>query len=185
MATRAIGFAASFSPSSSLTRKPMVIVKVVNSRRTVACSAIQETATSAVATEAKERSLAETEAAAKPKPKPKAAEVPLHQLMEEEVIPALRSTLEAQKDITNIELSFHDNTLEGSFQQKGTPYSFWAFFPDGNLTGPKGFSISSFGAKASTVEPFIVDEKKPTSKHVVFWVEKRLAAQGILPVWTE
>ncbi|KAF5746226.1 hypothetical protein HS088_TW06G00394 [Tripterygium wilfordii] len=38
---------------------------------------------------------------------------------------------------------------------------------------------------ASTVEPFLIDEKKTTSQHVVFWVEKRLAAQGIIPVCKE
>nr|KAJ0186807.1 hypothetical protein LSAT_V11C900461670 [Lactuca sativa] len=75
--------------------------------------------------------------------------------------------------------------LEGSFMKKGIPYSFWALFPDGNITGPKGFSISSYGSTASNVEPFLVDEKKVTSKLLVFWVEKRLAAQGIIPVWTD
>ncbi|KAK6163922.1 hypothetical protein DH2020_000786 [Rehmannia glutinosa] len=49
----------------------------------------------------------------------------------------------------------------------------------------KGFSISSYGSGVSTVEPFLVDEKKPTAKHVVFWVEKRLAAQGVIPVWRD
>ena len=51
--------------------------------------------------------------------------------------------------------------------------------------GPKGFSLSSYGSEASTVEPFLIDEKKITAKHVVFWVEKRLAAQGIIPVWKD
>lgn len=53
----------------------------------------------------------------------------------------------------------------------------------GMHAGPKGFSLSSYGSGASTVEPFLVDEKKITAKHIVFWVEKRLAAQGIIPVW--
>ena len=51
--------------------------------------------------------------------------------------------------------------------------------------GPKGFSLSSYGQRASTVEPFLIDEKKITGKHIVFWVEKRLAAQGIIPVWKD
>ncbi|CAM8984931.1 unnamed protein product [Rhodiola kirilowii] len=192
MATRGIGFVASSSSSSYFSPKmkpssspQMVIVQMAKSNRIVACSAIQGTAASAVATETKETKPVETEAAAKPKAKPKVEEKPLPQMMEEDVIPALKSILEAQKDITDIELSFQDNKLEGSFQQNGTPHSFWAFFPDGSLIGPKGFSISSFGSPASTVEPFLVDEKKPTSNLVVFWIEKRLAAQGILPVWTE
>jgi hypothetical protein len=55
----------------------------------------------------------------------------------------------------------------------------------GKRAGPKGFSLSSYGSGASTVEPFLIDEKKITGKHIVFWVEKRLAAQGIIPVWKD
>lgn len=96
-------------------------------------------------------------------------------MMEEDVIPALKSTLEAQDDITDLELVFNDNKvsrltsksytrlqnsgfkklnvkllsnfrvfdgqLEGSFMQKDKPYFFWAFFPDGVLTGSVVFSF--------------------------------------------
>ncbi|XP_022881226.1 uncharacterized protein LOC111398521 isoform X1 [Olea europaea var. sylvestris] len=173
-------------PHSSLPRA----IKLVNPRqRNIACSAVQESPTSTVAAETKEKKEKPDEAAAPAKPKPKAAaKAPakaLPELMEEDVIPTLEATLQAQDDISELELSFNDNKLEGSFLKKGNPYSFWAFFPDGNLTGPKGFSLSSYGTEVSTVEPFLVDEKKPTAKHVVFWVEKRLAAQGIIPVWNE
>ncbi|XP_052489752.1 uncharacterized protein LOC105784667 [Gossypium raimondii] len=105
--------------------------------------------------------------------------------MWEDVIPPLKTILESQHHLSQIQLSFQDNKLEGSFLKNGWPYSFWAFFPNGELTGPKGFSLCSYGRGASTVEPFLVDEKKITAKHVVFWVEKRLAAQGIIPVWKE
>ncbi|KAF3327604.1 hypothetical protein FCM35_KLT07722 [Carex littledalei] len=121
-------------------------------------------------------------AAAKPK---KAPTKELPELMQEDVIPSLKSILEAQEDLSQIELSFQDNRLQGSFVKNNIPYSFWAFFPNGVLTGPKGFSLSSYGSEVSTVEPFLIDEKKITAKHVVFWVEKRLAAQGILPVWKQ
>ncbi|KAJ6941110.1 hypothetical protein NC651_007025 [Populus alba x Populus x berolinensis] len=102
---------------------------------------------------------------------------------EEDVIPSLKATLEAQDHITELELSFEENRLEGSFLKKGNPSSFWAFFPDGVLTGPEGCSLSSCSSGVSTVEPFLIDEKNITEKHIVFWVEKRLAAQGIIPVW--
>ncbi|KAH9793937.1 hypothetical protein WN944_011228 [Citrus x changshan-huyou] len=157
-------------------------------RGCIACSAVQETSTSAVAAETKEAKPVEKEAPAKPKPPARAAKAPakpLPELMEEDVIPSLKAILEAQDDLSNIELCFKDNKLEGSFMKKGNNYSFWAFFPNGVLTGPKGFSLSSYGSGASTVEPFLIDEKKITARHVVFWVEKRLAAQGILPVWKE
>lgn len=52
-------------------------------------------------------------------------------------------------------------------------------------TGARGFSLSSYGSEVSTVEPFLVDEKRITAKLVIFWIEKRLAAQGIIPVWQE
>ncbi|EHA8590224.1 putative Serine/threonine-protein kinase STE20 [Cocos nucifera] len=115
------------------------------------------------------------------KPPPK----PLPQLMEEDLIPSLKATLEAQEDVSQIELSFRDNRLEGSFLKKDIPYNFWAFFPNGELTGPKAFSLSSYGYEASTVEPFLIDERRVSAQLVVFWIRKRLAAQGILPVWKE
>ncbi|CAL1408024.1 unnamed protein product [Linum trigynum] len=182
------------SSSCSIIPVPMVS-KLMTVRRTTiitCCSAVQESSTSTSSTVAegmkKEVKPVKEEAApAKPKPKPaaKAPVKPLPQMMEEDVIPSLKSTLEVQDDISELQLSFQDNTLEGSFVNKSIPYSFWAFFPDGILTGARGFSISSYGQGASTVEPFLIDEKKITARHVVFWVEKRLAAQGIIPVWKE
>ncbi|XP_073015023.1 uncharacterized protein [Primulina eburnea] len=171
---------------------------VSHKRRNLSCLAVQqESSTSTVAAAASEtKEINEVKkpatdmtdgkaVAEKPKAAAKAPAKSLPELMEEDVIPSLKKTLEAQQDITQLDLSFDDNKLEGSFLKKGNPYSFWAFFPDGTINGPKGFSISSYGNGVSTVEPFLVDEKKPTAKHVVFWVEKRLAAQGIIPVWKE
>lgn len=61
--------------------------------------------------EKKESETAEETAPAKPKPKP-AAKAPaksLPQMMEEDVIPSLKSILEAQDDISELELLFNDN----------------------------------------------------------------------------
>lgn len=193
-------FSQKAKPTSTLSLSMVTSKSLIISRR-VACFAVQESsaAAAAVAAETKEKeekgekqeestkeaATAKATTPAAKKPPAKAPPKPLPQLMEEEVIPSLTATLEAQEDITQVELSFQDNKLEGSFLKKGFPYSFWAFFPDGNLTGPRGFSLSSYGSGASTVEPFLVDEKRITAKHVVFWVRKRLAAQGIIPVWKE
>lgn len=173
-------------PADSLALRHLKTCKcrIVPSRKNVVCFAAQESSSVTVAAETEEKKVEET-GPAKPKPKTKAALAKsLPQMMEEDVIPSLKAILEAQNDILELDLSFNDNKLEGSFLKKNNPYSFWAFFPDG-LTGPKGFSLSSYGSGTSTVEPFLVDEKKITAKHVVFWVEKRLAAQGIIPVWKE
>ncbi|XP_072994686.1 uncharacterized protein [Typha latifolia] len=162
--------------------------RIILSHGSVSCSAIQEPSTATVPDkkEAQPEATAAKPAVKAAPEKPKKAPVKkLPELMEEDVIPSLKTILEAQEDVSQIELSFHDNRLEGSFLKKDIPYYFWAFFPNGELTGPKGFSLSSYGSGASTVEPFLIDEKKITARHVVFWVEKRLAAQGILPVWKE
>ncbi|XP_056171665.1 uncharacterized protein LOC115676140 isoform X2 [Syzygium oleosum] len=189
---QAVGVSSFVSSSSSSyfshnakSRNPstMVCRLAVASPRIVACSAVQES-TSTETEEAKAAPKAAA-AAAKPKAPAKAPTKPLPQLMEEEVIPPLLEILQSQDDLSEIELSFQDNRLDGSFLKEGNRYSFWAFFPTGDLTGPKGFALSSYGSEASTVEPFLVDEKRVTGKLVVFWVEKRLAAQGIIPVWKE
>ncbi|KAM1731645.1 hypothetical protein ACFX11_017503 [Malus domestica] len=170
----------------------MMKSKVVASqrKRNIAWSALQESSTSTADADAADPSTKEVKTAdqkaaapAKPKVAAKAPVKALPQMMEEDVIPPLKAILQTQDELSNIELCFQDNRLEGSFIKKGNPYSFWVFFPSGVLTGPKGFSLSSYGSEASTVEPFLVDEKKITAKHIVFWVEKRLAAQGIIPVW--
>lgn len=178
--------------SSSSPILPLIVSKFKTaSRNKITCSAVQESSTSTTATaeneaETKEEVKATPKATpAAKKPPAKAPAKPLPQMMEEDVIPSLKAIFEAQEDLSDIELVFQDNKLEGSFIKNGYPYSFWAFFPTGNLTGPKGFSISSYNSGPSTVEPFLVDEKKITAKHIVFWVEKRLAAQGIIPVWKD
>lgn len=53
-------------------------------------------------------------APAKPKPKPpaKAPVKPLPEMMEEDVIPSLRSILETQEDISELELFFEDNKVK-------------------------------------------------------------------------
>ncbi|KAF8014750.1 hypothetical protein BT93_H0525 [Corymbia citriodora subsp. variegata] len=192
---QAVGVSSFVSSSSSSyfthnakSRNPSTLVcrLAVASPRIVACSAVQES-TSTATSETKEAKAAPEAAAAPVKPKApgKAPPKPLPQLMEEEVIPPLLEILQSQDELSEIELSYQDNRLEGSFLKEGNRYSFWAFFPTGDLTGPKGFSLSSYGSEASTVEPFLVDEKRVTGKQVVFWVEKRLAAQGIIPVWKE
>lgn len=59
----------------------------------------------------KEAKTAQKAAPAKPKAPAKAPVKPLSQMMEEDVIPSLKSILEAQADISDIELSFQDNRV--------------------------------------------------------------------------
>ncbi|KAK8346019.1 hypothetical protein V6Z12_A07G187500 [Gossypium hirsutum] len=180
---------ASSSSNSQLKTKD----KLIPSRGCVTCSAVQESSTpTKLLLSISKAHLLESRVCFKKcfhlvlataenkeegkRPKPAAKSLP--ELMWEDVIPPLKTILESQHHLSQIQLSFQDNKLEGSFLKNGWPYSFWAFFPNEELTGPLKLNDG-------TVEPFLVDEKKITAKHVVFWVEKRLAAQGIIPVWKE
>ncbi|MBA0784387.1 hypothetical protein Gotri_006881 [Gossypium trilobum] len=165
--TRAVGLSSFPSSSSylswnsratyssfSCTLSMQMMSKMIPSRGCVTCSAVQESSSPTTTAENKEEGK---------RPKPAAKSLP--ELMWEDVIPPLKTILESQHHLSQIQLSFQDNKLEGSFLKNGWPYSFWAFFPNGELTG---FSLCSYGWGASTVEPFLVDEKKITAKHVVF-----------------
>ncbi|KAI5083189.1 hypothetical protein GOP47_0002932 [Adiantum capillus-veneris] len=124
-------------------------------------------------------------AAAPPKAVPvtkpaKKVEKPYPEVITEDVIPRVKSFLQKEEGISDVELVFQDNQVEGSFLKGGIIYTFWAFFPDGKLEGSRGFSVSSHGSPPSTVEPFLIDEKKITADLLVFWFLKRLAAQRII-----
>ncbi|RZB59317.1 hypothetical protein D0Y65_042529 [Glycine soja] len=125
--------------SSSSPILPLIASKFKTaSRNRITCSAVQESSPSTAATTAETKEeVKEAPKAAAPAKKPpaKAPAKPLPQMMEEDVIPSLKAIFEAQEDFSNIELVFKDNKLEGSFLKKGNPYSFWAFFPTGNLIG--------------------------------------------------
>ena len=92
----------------------------------------------------------------------------------EEVIPRLKAEL-AEDGVKMDDLQFVDRQLRGVYA--GGLYTFWVFFPEGNLTGMKGWSFERFGIQVpSTVEPFINDEKFITPELFIFWVRKRLKA---------
>mmetsp|Transcript_25092 Transcript_25092/g.54585 ORF Transcript_25092/g.54585 Transcript_25092/m.54585 type:complete len:198 (-) Transcript_25092:375-968(-) len=109
------------------------------------------------------------------KKKKKAPALPLPQDMEENIIPGIAKNLN-EAGVADLELIFEDNQLRGSFKNASVPYNFWAYFPDGSLTGQRGWSFSSHGYPPSTVEPFIIDEKRIDATTVIFWVTKRLEA---------
>ncbi|MCO5597704.1 hypothetical protein L7F22_051785 [Adiantum nelumboides] len=118
---------------------------------------------------------------AAPAAKPaKKVEKPYPQVITEDVIPRVKSHLQKEEGVSDINLVFEDNQLEGSFLKSGIVYTFWAFFTDGKLEGARGFSVSSHGSTPSTVEPFLIDEKRITADLLVFWILKRLAAQSII-----
>eukprot|EP00897_Mesotaenium_endlicherianum_P005635 jgi/Mesen1/509/ME000104S10603 len=100
--------------------------------------------------------------------------------MTEDILPLLEAKLKAEEGVEELELGFDNNQLQGFFRKGGVPYTFWAYFPDGELDGARGFSLSSYNNAPSAVEPFLIDERKVTPDLLVFWVHKRLFAQKVL-----
>eukprot|EP00271_Cylindrocystis_brebissonii_P009890 TRINITY_DN2546_c0_g1_i2.p1 TRINITY_DN2546_c0_g1~~TRINITY_DN2546_c0_g1_i2.p1 ORF type:complete len:317 (+),score=66.10 TRINITY_DN2546_c0_g1_i2:255-1205(+) len=126
-------------------------------------------------------------AAAAPAAKPagkaagkKAAAKNIKLAMEEDIVPLLTSTLEKEKGLSELRVYFEDNQLRGTFVKADIPYAFWCYFPDGTLEGARGFSLATHGGSPSTVEPFLIDERKVLPDLLVFWVVKRLFAQKLL-----
>ncbi|XP_002991569.2 uncharacterized protein LOC9631897 isoform X2 [Selaginella moellendorffii] len=117
--------------------------------------------------------------ATKPKPKKPAAKT-YPALMVEDVAPRLQAKLAKEENLADVEVCFENDQLRGSFSKLGVPYTFWAYFPDASLEGARGFSVSAYGSPPSTVEPFLIDEKKLTADLIVYWVHKRLFAQNLL-----
>lgn len=102
--------------------------------------------------------------------------------MAEDIIPQLTAVLSKEKGLEDLEITFDEDKLTGTFIKDGVRYSFWCYFPDKTLEGARGFSLTSHGAPPSTVEPFLIDERKVTGDLFAFWVQKRLYAQKILSV---
>eukprot|EP00898_Chlorokybus_atmophyticus_P006523 jgi/Chlat1/6872/Chrsp51S06546 len=112
-------------------------------------------------------------AAAKPK-KPDAK--PLKEFITEDVFPLLSKDLDKQ-NVTDVQLIFENNEIRGSFFNGEVPFNFWVLFPDGIITGARGFSLASHGYPPSNVEPFMIDERVFTAEMVTFWIVKRLQTQ--------
>ncbi|PKA67025.1 hypothetical protein AXF42_Ash004516 [Apostasia shenzhenica] len=85
----------------------------ISGSRMIVCSALQESSTATVSDKKEEAAAKAAPLPAKeapPKPK-KAPAKPLPEMMEEDVIPSLRAALEAQGELSQIDLSFKNNTV--------------------------------------------------------------------------
>ncbi len=119
------------------------------------------------------------------KPAPKAAtkgkakepEKPFAEVIEQDLIPALQEAMQ-KRGVTDLHITFADKTLSGSFGQGKRLFS--VIFVDEALVGTKFFTCGTDGIPASTVESFMIDERRVDVGLAVFYLVQRLFAQGWL-----
>lgn len=125
--------------------------------------------------------------AKKAKP-PKLEDKPFSEFIQEHYLPTLQGAME-QEGITDVELTFVEQGVpikggdgnEPCWQVVGTwqngDRQFNIYFPDGDIKGQKAFSSSTYGNPPSTIESFMIDERRVNLELLVMYTLQRLNAQ--------
>lgn len=126
-------------------------------------------------------------AKAKKEKAPALEDKPFEEFIKQDYLPALQNALTKQgvndalvslekKKIPVAGLSAEECWQVVGRWQNGKR-QFNLYFPKADINGPRGFSCSDGASKVSTVEPFLIDERKITLDLMVFGVVQRLNAQ--------
>lgn len=131
----------------------------------------------------------ENKSAAKPKKeKPPALEdKPFQEFVEQHYIPTLQDALKAE-GITDAELVFSQDHIDVPGVETGEPCwqvtgkwsdrQFCLYFLEEDIKGPKAFSCAAGqGERPSTLESFMIDERKITLDLLVLYTVQRLNGQ--------
>lgn len=119
----------------------------------------------------------------KEKPPP-IEEKPFPEFIQEHYLPALRQAL-SDKGIEDLDLSFENQELPVSGEScwqvigrwQGGRRQFLVGFPKEDISELKVFSLAMNGAKPSTLESFMIDERKVSLDLLVLYVLQRLNSQ--------
>ncbi len=125
-------------------------------------------------------------AAAKKPKEPAIEDKPLSEFMEQHFSPALKEAL-AGKGIQDLELRFAKEklplagTTESCWQLRGSwqkgQRQFSLYFLDENISGKKAFSCATNGNRPSTIESFMIDERKTNLDSLLLYTLQRLNGQ--------
>lgn len=126
-------------------------------------------------------------AAAKKEKAPAVEDKPFAEFIQQDYFPALKAALTKQ-GVQDLELNLVKQKIPIAGLNQGEECSqitgrwqggrrqFYLYFPEENIQGQRGFSCAE-GNKPSTLEPFLIDERKVTLDLMVFGVVQRLNAQ--------
>ena len=135
---------------------------------------------------------AEKKPAAKKKAKPpKLEDKPFNEFMEQHYLPSLKEAI-AKEGIEDINIEFAKRKIEVMGQADAEPYwqvqgdweeagegqrQFNIAFIEESITGQKVFTLAANGAKPSTIEQFMGDERRITLDLMVLYTLQRLNGQ--------
>lgn len=139
-----------------------------------------------MAEETKPKSPAKSNPPAK-KAKPSAIEdKPFTEFMQEHFLPSLETALK-EKGLNEVQLEFTQDKLslpsDGQvyWQVKGNLFNrqrqFIIYFLEENIKGPKAFSYATNGAPPSTIESFMIDERRVNLELMLLYTLQRLNGQ--------
>jgi hypothetical protein len=138
------------------------------------------------ATTAPEKPAADAKAAKKEKP-PALEDKPFEEFMQQDYLPALQEAI-TKEGVPDVKLTFAKqkysiigfNSAEECWQVigswQGGQRQFNVYFSEANIQGKKGFSCNE-GKKPSTLESFLIDERKITLDLLVSRLVYRLNGQ--------
>jgi hypothetical protein len=148
----------------------------------------EETNNQEVKPTAEEKAEAKPAAKAKKEKAPKLEDKPFNEFISEHYLPTLKEAM-AQLGIEDADLTFVQqgvpiqgaNSNEPCWQVVGKWQSgdrqFNIYFPDEDISGQKAFSSSTYGNAPSTIESFMIDEKRVNLDLLVMYTIQRLNAQ--------
>ncbi|MBN3925025.1 DUF2996 domain-containing protein [Nostoc sp. NMS4] len=131
--------------------------------------------------------------AAKKEKAPSVEDKPFVEFIEQDYLPALQKAI-AQKGVQDLQVSFAKQKMPitgfesaeecwqiiGSWSEIGQR-QFNLYFPEEDIQGKKGFSCNE-GKKPSTLESFLIDERKITLDLLVYGLVQRLDGQKWLGI---
>lgn len=148
----------------------------------------EETNNQEVKPTAEEKAEAKPAAKAKKEKAPKLEDKPFNEFISEHYLPTLKEAM-VQLGIEDADLTFVQqgvpiqgaNSNEPCWQVVGKwqngDRQFNIYFPDEDISGQKAFSSSTYGNAPSTIESFMIDEKRVNLDLLVMYTIQRLNAQ--------
>lgn len=125
--------------------------------------------------------------AKKAKP-PKLEDKPFNEFIQQHYLPTLQEAME-KEGIEDVELAFVEqgvpikgvNSDEPCWQVVGKwqngDRQFNIYFPEGDIKGQKAFSYGTYGNTSTTIESFMIDERRVNLELLVMYTVQRLNAQ--------